>query len=1325
MSTSPVKNVFENFTNLYSLSKTLKFELRPIGNTQKILEEEKISEQDRIRREKYLQTKPFFDTLNREFINECLKDKEISNLEKYYAALERLQKNPKDKQVKKDFKKISQELRTELNSHFKANALFATIFSEEVFDELKKRYGAQDDAFLKDESGNFVLDDKKRKISLFDDWKNFTGYFIKFQETRKNFYKDDGTSTAVATRIIDQNLKRFCENLQLFTLIKNKINFEEAESNFSVKLDKIFSLNYYNSCLLQSGIDAYNRILGGEVKTNGEKIKGLNEIINKYRQDSGQKIDFFKLLDKQILSEKEEFFETIKNDDDLLDYLKDFLASAEEKIGYLKKLLDNFFENPGQYDLDKIYLSKEALNTILYKWMSDEGRSEFQKASFEQYKKDKTVTFDKDNSTYKFPDFVPLSLINNVLEEDLNSDLWKEKYLSDNTGGRIRKDGSKFDQFIDIFKYEFDSLFDHKRVETVEGGEREIRSGYDIYRTAFEKIVDKNTASFSVSSDEKLAIKNFVDNTLWIYQMGKYFALEKKRGWIDEYEIDSDFYYHADYGLKNKFYDNAFDKIVKQRMLIQSYLTKKPFNTEKWKLNFENPTLADGFDKNKEADNTAVILRKDGRYYLAIMKKNCNKIFDDRNRDKFTAKVNEDCYEKMVYKLLPGANKMLPKVFFSKKNIGYFQPSEEIMAIRNHASHTKSGEPQKGFEKKEFNIDDCHKIIDFFKQSIEKHEDWKQFGFQFSPTARYKDTSDFFREVEDQGYQVKFEAVSESYIQEKNNNGELFLFKIHNKDWNLKDGKRKEGNKNLHTMYFEELFSEENMRNDFVFKLNGQAELFFRPETPPVKLGKKRDKSNKDVINHKRYAENKYFFHVPITINRTAREEKRFNQKTNEFLADNPDINIIGIDRGEKHLIYYAGIDQKGNLLKDKDKKPVLGSLNIINGIDYSNLLEERAKTREKERQDWQDIEGIKDLKKGYISLVARKLADLMIEHNAIIILEDLSMRFKQVRGGIEKSVYQQLEKALINKLNFLVNKNEMDPQKAGSLLRAYQLTAPFTSFKDMGKQTGTIFYTQASYTSKTCPVCGFRPNVNWSNEDAIQKINISYQDNGFVIFYHLSDLIKDKKNKSKSKRGNILYQDKKAKDLFVIKTHGAVRYKWFLRNKPAAEMLSGIEKMPGGTQTGITLKYDITECLKNLFKKEGIDYTKDIKSEMNNNARTKKFYKDLSFLLYLLSNTRSTISGQDVDIINCPCCNFDSDKGFQECDFNGDANGAYNIARKGIMILEKINQFKRENGSLEKMTWGDLFIDIEEWDKFTQNPEYVDSKIAPVKTTPVSMANA
>ncbi|MPN51915.1 CRISPR-associated endonuclease Cas12a [bioreactor metagenome] len=134
---------------------------------------------------------------------------------------------------------------------------------------------------------------------------------------------------------------------------------------------------------------------------------------------------------------------------------------------------------------------------------------------------------------------------------------------------------------------------------------------------------------------------------------------------------------------------------------------------------------------NKESDNTSVILRKDGLYYLGIMNKKHNKVFRADN-----IKSDGVCYEKMEYKLLPGANKMLPKVFFSKSRIDEFAPSTAIIDNYKNDTHKKGDT---------FNLNDCHNLIDFFKASIKKHEDWKHFEHQFSPTESYKDLSGFYR----------------------------------------------------------------------------------------------------------------------------------------------------------------------------------------------------------------------------------------------------------------------------------------------------------------------------------------------------------------------------------------------------------------------------------------------------------------------------------------------------------------------------------------------------------------------------------------------------
>ena len=780
--------------------------------------------------------------------------------------------------------------------------------------------------------------------------------------------------------------------------------------------------------------------------------------------------------------------------------------------------------------------------------------------------------------------------------------------------------------------------------------------------------------------------------------MAKYFAVEKKREWLDEYELD-DFYTNPEYGYL-KFYENTYEEIVIAYNDLRNYLTRKPYSEDKWKLNFENPTLANGFDQNKESDNSAVILLKGVKYYLGLMKKGNNKIFNERNLIAMKSGLENGSYRKMIYKLFPDPAKMMPKVCFSEKGLVFFKPSKEILKIYK----------DEGFKKGEsFSVKNMQKLIRFYSDCLTKYEGWKGYNFVNvkKPGNYAENIGEFYRDVSQNGYKISFEAVSEKYIDQKNKNGELYLFEIYNQDFAI--GK-KGGKKNLHTMYFENIFSQENIDQNFPIKLNGQAEIFYRPKTDKNKLGKKKDKEGKEIVDHKRYAENKIFFHCPITLNREKGSISPywFNRRVNDFLVANTDINIIGIDRGEKHLAYYSIINQSGKILK-------LESLNTVRGIEYANKLEKKANSREQERKDWLEVEKIKDMKKGYISQVVRELADLVVKHNAIIVLEDLGMRFKQIRGGIEKSTYQQLEKALIGKLNFLANKDEKKSEKAGHLLKAYQLAAPFSTFKEMGKQTGIIFYTPAGYTSKTCPRCGFRKNIFYFEtkqkaENDIKKLKMFVyepKNNRFAIAYpyRLEDFLKEE-NKNIRGEKNTLFQNVSnvsKKDDFVIYSN-VVRYKW--RDKIINEKdLRRGEKIYSKTEKGMVLEFNITNCLIRLFEQNGINYKiGDLRDEIITKNLAAEFYKDLFYYLFLLSNTRNSISNTDVDYIQCPACGFDSQKmEFQGFSWNGDANGAYNIARKGVMILEKIKQYKNKNGSLDKMNWGDLSISIDEWDKFSQ----------------------
>ena len=101
------------------------------------------------------------------------------------------------------------------------------------------------------------------------------------------------------------------------------------------------------------------------------------------------------------------------------------------------------------------------------------------------------------------------------------------------------------------------------------------------------------------------------------------------------------------------------------------------------------------------------------------------------------------------------------------------------------------------------------------------------------------------------------------------------------------------------------------------------------------------------------------------------------------------------------------------------------GTLNLLNGTDYEVKLSQKAENRLQARQNRDTIEKIADLKNGYISQVVNKHVELVLQHNAVIVFEDLNVGFKRGRQKIEQSVYQKLELALAKKLNFVVKKEK------------------------------------------------------------------------------------------------------------------------------------------------------------------------------------------------------------------------------------------------------------------------------------------------------------
>jgi CRISPR-associated protein Cpf1 len=1263
---------FEKFTNQYQLSKTLRFELKPVGNTLDNIQKKDLISKDNLRAQSYAEMKKTIDQFHKYFIEIALKNANLSDLIEFEALYNENVENKKDDNYKKKFDKIKENLRKDIVKLFnegEAKEIYSKLFQKELItEELEKWISEEKDIYF---DGGF---------------KNFTTYFSGFHENRKNIYTSEANSTGIAYRLIHENLPKYIDNLKVFKKLyaieEFKPKLDILYNNFKeyldvVDLNKVFELSYYNKLLTQKGIEIYNHIIGGRVDNEEDKkIQGINEIINLYNQtkDKKDRLPKLKQLYKQILSDRISLSflpPAFKKDYEVIKAINDFYISnltsfipegnntAENILAQIKSVVTNL----KSFDLNKIFLRNDTnITNISQKCFGDYSIiSSALDWYFESY-------IDPDFST-KYA-----KAKDQLAQEKLDKIKWKytkQEYISIN---ELQTVLSKYTKTLDNVALKFD--------------ENIISNYFNIFFVANK--TDKSDKDFDLVSNITVkyqCIQGILNNSIEMED-----ELKQNQKLIDDIKLFLDailelLHFIKPLHLKSEnitdkdadFY-NVFDVLFEQLNLItplynmvRNYVTQKPYSTEKIKLNFDNAQLLNGWDANKESDYLTVILRKEGLYYLAIMDKKNNKAFINYS-------AGNKNYEKLVYKLLPGANKNLPRVFFAEKNINYYKPSEEL--LKNYKNNThKKGDT--------FNIEHCHELINFFKDSINKHEDWKNFNFKFSDTNSYEDLSGFYREVEHQGYKIHFENIDENYINELLNKGELYLFQIYNKDFSAAS----KGKHNLHTIYWKALFDESNLKNVF-YKLNGQAEIFFRKKSIkeqhivthkaniaiPAKNPNTPKNSNTftfDLIKDKRYTIDKFQFHVPITLNFKASGGNYFNQNVLQYLKNNPDIKIIGLDRGERHLIYLSLIDQNGNILHQESLNTISSS-NFPSETPYHTLLDNKEKEREKARTNWGTIENIKNLKEGYISQVVHKIASMMVEHNAIVVMEDLNFGFKRGRFKVEKQIYQKLEKMLIDKLNYLVLKDK-NPNELGGTYNALQLTNKFESFQKLGKQSGFLFYVPAWNTSKIDPVTGF---VNLFN---LRYENIEKTKSIFKKFKRIEYNTAKKHFEFEFDYSDFTEKAKGTKTNWVICSHGN-RILTF-RNTEKANQWDNKE-------------IDLTENFKYFFEQHNIDIHQNLQNAILEQT-DKSFFEVLLHNMKLVLQMRNSVTNSDVDYLISPVADnngnfFDSRKGGNTLPKDADANGAYHIAKKGLWVLKEINK----TDDLKKIK---LAISNIDWLKFVQ----------------------
>ena len=1234
----------KDLTGQYSLSKTLRFELKPIGKTLEHIEQKGLLTQDEQRAEEYEQMKGIIDRYHKAFITMCLRnckikvnntDDELDSLEEYSSLLS---KSKRDADDEDKLEKIKENLRKQIVNAFKSGNTYGDLFKKEL---------------IKNHLPDFVTDEEEKQVV--EHFCNFTTYFTGFHDNRKNMYSDEAKSTAIAYRLIHENFPRFFDNLRSFAKISESEvanRFPEIESAFSLYLNvehiaDMFHVDYFPVVLTQEQIDVYNNIIGGKTEEDGTKIQGINEYINLYNQHHPDvKLPFLKPLYKMILSDKVALSwlpEEFENDEEMLTAINDFYKSVQPVIfGDDENCIRHLLTNIAEYNTDHIYISNDLGLTGISQQLFDQY-SIFEDAIKDELRRNvKQTPKEKRNPE--------------LLEERIKNLFKKEKSFSISYLDSLIKD--KGEDTIESY-YAKLGAFDRDGKQTVN-----LLTQIEMAYKAAKEVLDGKYDNINQSEEATKYIKDLLDafKSLQHY-------IKPLLGSGEEAEKDNVFSSQ----LLNVW--EALDVVTPLYNKVRNWLTRKPYSTKKIKLNFENAQLLGGWDMNKEADYASVLLRKNNQYYLAIMDKKHNHAFDIE-----TLPSDGACFEKIDYKLLPGANKMLPKVFFSKSRINEFAPSTDIQIAYRQETHKKG---------KNFNLADCHRLIDFFKQSIAKHEDWSKFPFHFSDTSTYEDISGFYREVEQQGYTIGFRKISESYIYRLVDEGKLYLFQIWNKDFS----DYSKGTPNMHTLYWKALFDKANLA-DVVYKLNGQAEVFYRKRSlqkenttvhkalQPIKnKNTQNEKSTStfdyDIVKDRRYTVDKFHFHVPITINFKSSGRPNINEHVLDIIRHHGIEHVIGIDRGERHLLYLSLIDLKGRIIKQMTLNEIKQQTGGNYGTNYKELLAAREGDRAEARRNWKKIENIKDLKAGYLSQVVHVIAQMMVEYNAIVVLEDLNMGFMRGRQKIERSVYEQFEHMLIDKLNFYVDKKK-EACAPGGLLHGLQLANKFESFNKLGKQSGCLFYVPAWNTSKIDPVTGF-VNMLDARYESVESSR---------CFFSRFDVIRYNEEKNWFEftfdYNNFHAKLDGTKTQWTLCTYGS-RIKTF-RNPAKLNQWDNEEVV-------------LTDEFKKVFANAGINIHGNLKEAICSLAK-REHLEPLMHLMKLLLQLRNSKTNSEVDYMLSPVAEngvfYDSRSCNGNLPIDADANGAYNIARKGLWVLRQIQDSKPG----DKLN---LALSNKEWLRFVQ----------------------
>lgn len=603
----------EQFINRYLLLKTLQFSLLPVGKTEDNFNKNLLLERDKQRAENYEKVKGYIDRFHKEYIESVLSKARIEKVNEYANLY---WKSNKDDSDIKAMESLENDMRKQISKQLTSTATYKRLFEKELICE---------------DLPSFLTDkDERETVECF---RSFTTYFKGFNTNRENMYSSDEKSTAIAYRCINDNLPRFLDNVKSFQKVFDNLPDEtitklntDLYNIFGRNIEDIFSVDYFEFVLAQSGIDIYKSMIGGYTCSDGTKIQGLNECINLYNQqvaksDKSKRLPLMKPLYKQILSEKDEkdsvsfIPEKFNSDNEVLLAIEDYYNSHIGNFDLMTELLQSL----NTYNANGIFVKSGAA-------ISDISNGAFnswnvlRSAWNEKYEALHPVT-----SKTKIDKYIEKR--DKVYKAIKSFSLFELQSLGNENGNKIT------DWYI----------------SSINECNSKIKEAYlqaqELLKSDYEKNYDKRLYKNEKATE---LIKNLLDAIKKFQQL-----IKPLNGTGKEENKDELFY-----GKFTSHYDSVAD-IDRLYDKVRNYITQKPYSKDKIKLNFDNPTFLKGWALGNEFKNSAQLLKDGDNYYLAIM----DKELKNNIPKKYNSPTNkEDMLQKIIYQQAADPSKDIPNL---------------------------------------------------------------------------------------------------------------------------------------------------------------------------------------------------------------------------------------------------------------------------------------------------------------------------------------------------------------------------------------------------------------------------------------------------------------------------------------------------------------------------------------------------------------------------------------------------------------------------------------------------------------------------------------